>query len=389
MPALAIARRSVCAAIAAAATLLIFGWTTLRVHYAFHDNWTAVFCTGTVFPVPPDLFSGTYRFDGLAGYDGQFYRYVAHDPFLHKGYWHHVDAPRLRYRRLLVPLAAWAFGWGERRWIDRSYIAVEMVFVALGVYWCARLLTRRGRSPAWGLLFMLAPATLASFDRMLVDGPLTALFAGFLLYCEEEKWGRVWVIAMLASLTRETGLFLPAALMIDQLLRGHWRRAAEFASSCLPALIWYGSLSGILPPDRAFTVLTFPASALLRRLFWVRPVALLDPSEQVLLVVTDFLAVFGLIASLVLAAIWLLKMRRSPETFCVYFFVALTLVLATPILIEPFAFGRPISPMLLWLTLEAISRRTWIALTPPLLVSVGTSVGFISPLWSVVKGLLG
>ena len=46
---------------------------------------------------------------------------------------------------------------------------------------------------------MVVPATLASFDRMLTDGPLTALFAGFLLYCEEQRWTRVWVLALLAA----------------------------------------------------------------------------------------------------------------------------------------------------------------------------------------------
>ena len=171
--------RGACALVAIMSVLLVFVWTAARIHYAFGGNWTAVFCTGTGFPIPPDLDAGTYRFEGT-GYDGQFYRYLAHDPFLQKGYFRYVDAPQLRFRRLLVPLAAWLFGFGQRHWIDDAYIAVEMLFLALGGYWCARLLARRGRSPLWGLLFVVVPATLASFDRMLVDGPLVALFVGFL-----------------------------------------------------------------------------------------------------------------------------------------------------------------------------------------------------------------
>ena len=87
-----------------------------------------------------------------------------------------------------------------------------MLFLALGVYWCGRLLVRRGLSPLWGMLFLTVPATLASVDRMLVDGPFTALFAGFMLYCEEKRWTRVWVLAALAVLTRETGLLLARRL---------------------------------------------------------------------------------------------------------------------------------------------------------------------------------
>ena len=215
------------------AVLLVFVWTAARIHYAFGGNRTAVFCTGSLFRVPPDLDAGTYRFRG-DGYDGQFYRYLAHDPFLRKGYSRYVDAPQLRFRRVLVPLAAWLVGLGRQQWIDGAYFAVEMLFLALGAYWSARLLARRGRSPLWGLLFVVVPATLASFDRMLVDGPLLALFAGFLLYCEEERWKRVWVLAMLAALTRETGLLLGAALVTDRLLDRDWRRAAWFASSGVP-----------------------------------------------------------------------------------------------------------------------------------------------------------
>src|SRR5579862_816549 len=113
--------RHVCTAVALLAVLIVFSWTVLRIHYACDGNWTAVFYTGTTFRVPPDLDVGTYRFEGT-GYDGQFYRYLAHDPFLEKGYFRYVDAPQLRFRRLLVPLAAWLIGFGRQPWIDGAYV---------------------------------------------------------------------------------------------------------------------------------------------------------------------------------------------------------------------------------------------------------------------------
>ena len=84
----------------------------------------------------PDLDAGTYRFEGT-GYDGQFYRYLAH-------------------------------GFGQRDWINVACITVEMLFLALGAYWSARMLARRGRDPLRGLMLVVVPATLASFDRRLV-----------------------------------------------------------------------------------------------------------------------------------------------------------------------------------------------------------------------------
>lgn len=380
--------RAACTLAAVAAVLLVSLWTTARIHYVFGGNWTALFCTGASLRVPPELDPGTYRFQGTKGYDGQCYRYVAHDPFLQKGYWRYVDAPLLRYRRLLVPLAAWLVGFGQRPWIDGAYFAVEMVFLALGVYWCARLLALRGRSPFWGILFVALPATLTSFDRMLLDGPLAALFAGFLLYCEEERWNRVWVVSMLAALTRETGLLLVAALVADRLLRRDWHRAGWFASCIVPAAAWWGYLAFRLPHDRAISILAFPAWGLLQRLFVLRSVP--DPRTQLLLRVTDFLAVLGLILSIVLAACWLAKRRLGPVTLCVGFFAALALVLGAPShLIEAYGFGRPISPLLLWIMIEAVSRETWAALAPPLMVSLGVSVAFVNPLLKVVRGVLG
>ncbi len=380
--------RSSHALIAILSALLVFSWTAARIHCAFAGNWTAVFCTGTDYPPPPDLTAGTYRFP-RAGYDGQFYRYLAHDPLLGKGYARYVDFPQLRFRRVLVPAAAWLLAFGQRGWIDGAYIAVEMLFVALGVYWCARLLARRGRSPLWGLLFVVLPATLTSFDRMLVDGPLAALFAGFLLYCDERRWTRVWVLAMLAALTRETGLLLAAALVVDRLCHREWRRAAWFAASGIPAIAWYAYVAARVPHPGYVSSLGVPGWGILRRLLWLRPYP--DPPLQLLLRVTDFLAVLGLAISLVLAARWLLQLGPSPVTLCVAGFAALALALASApgYMVEAYGFARPVSPLLLWLIVEAVSRRKWIALAPPLLPSLSVSLVFASPLLAVAKGLLG
>jgi len=65
---------------------------------------------------------------------------AAHDPFLQKGYFQHVDAPQPRFRRLLVPFAAWLFGFGQRDWIDEAYIAVEMPVTPCVAFFAAQAL---------------------------------------------------------------------------------------------------------------------------------------------------------------------------------------------------------------------------------------------------------
>jgi len=378
-------RRACCARVAILAVALVLTWSAARVYFVNGGNWTALFCSGTYFSLPPDLDAGTYRVPA-AGYDGQFYRLLAHDPFLAKNYARYVDAPQFRFRRCLVPMAAWLLACGQQRWIDGAYIAVEMIFLAFGAYWCARLFVRHGRPALWGLLFVAMPATLASFDRMLLDGPLTALFAGFLLYCEEERWTRVWVLAMLAGLTRETGLLLPAALVADRLFRRDWRGAVGFAACAAPALAWFAYLAARLPSRGPVAEIGMPVWGIFRRLLVFRPYAY--PAGQLVVRVTDFLAVAGLIACIVLAAIWLPR-RFSPVPICVRLYACLALVLGPKVMEDPFAFGRVISPLLLWIAMEAVIRRKWAALAPSLLVSLSVGLVFARPLITIWHALLG
>jgi hypothetical protein len=223
---------------------------------------------------------------------------------------------------------------------------------------------------------------------MLSDGPVTALFAGFLWYCEEERWTRVWVLGMLAALARETGLLIAAAMVVDRCLCRDWRGAVRFAAGGIPAVAWYGYLAARLPPEGRIDQLAIPVWGLLQRLLWLRPYP--DPRVEVLVRITDFLAVLGLIASIILALYWVWKQRCGPVTLSIGLFACLALVLDSPsYMIEAFGFGRPVSPLLLWIMIEAVSRKTWIALAPPLAISLSVSLAFARPFVTVVSGLLG
>jgi hypothetical protein len=379
-------RRSACASVALLAVALVLAWSATRVHFLNGGNWTALFCTGAGVPLPPEVDAGTYRVPPRGAYDGQYYRLLARDPFLRRNYARFVDAPQFRFRRCLVPMAAWLLALGQEPWIDCAYIAVEMLFIAMGTYWCARLLMRRGWPAWWGLLFVVVPATLASFDRMLLDGPLTALFAGFWLYCEEERWTRAWVLATLAGLTRETGLLLPAALVADRLLRRDWRGAGRFAACAVPSFAWYALLAARFPAGGWVHEIGIPLWNLARRLLVFRPYY--DPVGQEVLRVTDFLAVAGLIACMILATLRLRKQPMAPVTICVGLYACLALILGPEVMADPFAFGRVLSPLLVWIAIEALVRRQWAVLAAPLAISLNVGLVFVRPAIGVVQALV-
>ena len=168
--------------LALAAVLGMWLWQFATVHFNYGGNWTALFYTAPDWPRPAFLASeNLYTFPGSLGYDGQMYHFIAHDPLMRRGAVAAMDDPALRYRRILVPALAWAVALGRDSAIHAAYLAVILGFVFLGVYWLARAMLIQGRHPAWGLMFVLMPATLVSMDRMTVDVALAALTAGFVL----------------------------------------------------------------------------------------------------------------------------------------------------------------------------------------------------------------
>src|SRR5579863_287925 len=193
------------------AVVLVAAWQCSTVRANYSGNWTALFCTGAEEPHPPLVAAEhIYLFPNSTGYDGQIYHYIAHDPFLRSDLKTYVDDPRLRYRRIFVPLLAYAIAWGHSGWIDPAYEFVCLLSIGLGVYWSCRFAQSVDLSPAWGLLFLLAPAIPVTMDRLVIDGTLAALTAAFIYYSRSPSW-KLAVVLICAALTRETGLLLIAA----------------------------------------------------------------------------------------------------------------------------------------------------------------------------------
>ena len=152
-------RRGECAVYALICACIGFAWQFLTVHYNYGGNWTALYISGSQFRLPPDLVSeNVYVFPNSSGYDGQMYHYIAHDPFMQRGYAPFMDNARFRYRRILLPALAFILAGGRQPAIDGAYIAANLLFLFLGAWWLGRFLAISGRSPAWAILFVLAPA---------------------------------------------------------------------------------------------------------------------------------------------------------------------------------------------------------------------------------------
>jgi hypothetical protein len=225
--------------------LLGLTWQLLTVHFNYVGNFTALFCTASTLPIPPQLAAEhIYVFPQGGGYDGQYYHYVAHDPLFQTAIGHSIPSPALRYPRILLPGLAYLLALGHQPWIDASYIACNLAFLVLGAWWLAQLLARIGSNPWFAVLYLLVPATLISLDRMVTDLALTSLCLGFAVYLKSATRWKLLIVVSLAALCRDTGFFLAIACCIQacrmqNTMPRRFRACLPFLAALIPAVLWY------------------------------------------------------------------------------------------------------------------------------------------------------
>lgn len=356
-------KRHSCALYALLGLSLALAGQYLTIHFNYGGDPTALFYTGRQTPIPDSLGEDLYRAPNNEGFDGQFYHLIAHDPFLDKGYASAVDNPRLRWRRILVPLAAFALSFGRSGWIDLAYFLVTAGFVFLGVYWLARLAREHELHPSLGLLFLTLPAVFMSLERMTVDLALAALTAGFILYLRNPNW-KLFAVLAAAPLARETGLILLAGYGAHALLTRDWKRVACAAASAAPFGLWAVFVHTHTASDATAWAATFPFSGLLRRTFnpfpfeitgaWVGAAA-----------ITDYLGILAIWIAIAAALVLLRAQYNEPIALAGLGFLLLAAFLGKEdVWQQTYGFSRIFSPWFLLLAAAALRRKAVWMLMP-------------------------
>jgi hypothetical protein len=376
----------------------------LTVHYNYGGNWTALYLIGPRTPVPPSIpAERLYIFPNSSGYDGQSFHVMAHDPWMRRGTPAQVEIETFRYARILVPALAWMIALGQDRWIDPAYYTVILAFVFLGVYWTAGCAARASLHPAWGLAFLLSPATLTSLDRMTVDIALAALCAAFVLYADrgaraKDGW-RIALVLACALLTRETAWILFAAYEIFLLVSRRFEDAWFTVAAAIPAVAWHFYIAAragdvAIPPDALGWI---PGAGFFDRL--THPAVYdLSPPVAHLAVAFDYLALAGVALAVAIAIRILVAgvAGREPSTALAYaiFGFALIAVFLVPGggWDDAYAFGRIFAPLLVLIAMYAMASRApsriWLGLAPALLVDSRIALNLGKQALGVLRGLL-
>jgi hypothetical protein len=378
-------------AIGLACAALALAWQALTVRFNYGGNWTGLYCTGSNQRIPSDLLSERiYALPNSNGFDGQFYHYIAHDPLARTQLHNFIDAPRLRYRRILVPGLAFVLAAGSPQYIDAAYYAIVLLFVFLGGYWLSRFAVLHQRHPAWGLLFLAFPSVLTSIDRMTVDVALAAFWAGFAVYAAIGGRRRLYVLLVLAPLARETGLAIVGTYCLWVLWNKEVARAARSIAAVVPCLVWYLYLQRSLGPD------TSPWAALQSQGLFA---AIVHPFQypwstavNMLVIAADYLALAAPLAAVILSFRLGVTRTAGVLEFAAVLQGALGSVLvlfgSRDIWVHVYGYARVLSPLFILLALRSLERRTWKDLVPLPLLMPRIGLQFGSHVLAVLRGVL-
>jgi hypothetical protein len=364
-----------------------FTWQALTVHYNRDGNWTALFLTGSRFPVPPALASEKlYVFPDSAGYDGQMYHYIAHDPLMRHGFAKFIDSPRLRYRRILLPASAFLMALGQQAAIDKCFIACNLLFLFLGAWWVARYFVLSGLSAFWAVLFVAVPAAVTSLDRLTVDLALTSLAMGFAYYAKIEARWKLYAVLVAAGLCRETGIILIVAYCLSRLLQRRYTQTVFYSTAVLPTVVWY-----LYVNSRTEAILgswfRVPFSGIATWAMHPFPYQY-SAAVNALILGLEYLSMAGVVLACVLAVLMLFRNPFGPLEIAAALFTGLAVCFNEGFYQDALGGGRVLSPLLIFLILANAANLSVVWCLPLLMVAIRTWLQLLSPFLSIVKSIL-
>lgn len=377
------------AAVGLAGLALAFTAQFYLVTTQHSGNWTGLFYTATRQPIPPALSAEPLHIPQASdGYDGQYYHFIAHDPLMQRGMKDFIDAPRLRYPRILLPALAWLLAGGRDSLIDPALLFASLLPFFLGPLWLAAISERFERSRWWGLALFLVPSALISVERLCVDAWLLALACGIVLYSLDDRpWPRFALLSLI-PLARETGILLIGACGLWLLLERRWLPAVLTGFAAAPALAWSLYVRANTTVFVSHIGLPPSGNALLERFFVRHDYPSLPAWIGSTAMALDYLSLCGVVLALALA-FW--SLRRRPigaAQITAAAFAALPFVLGGVIgWYEPYGHPRTLSPLYLMLVIAALRWRAPFYAIPLAMVLPRIAMQ-MSPLLPGVRALL-
>lgn len=182
-----------------------------------------------------------------SGLDGQMYYAIARNPFHLDEVAEHLDQPRYRLQRPLLPWTAWLlqpFGGGIG--LVWALVLVGTVGIGLGAVATGALSTHWG-GPAWAAaLFPLLPGAYWSLRVSVSDALALALALAAMALASRNRYGLAIAAGVLAVLAKEPAVLLLLGWALHRRTR---RDVVMLAAAGLTVVTWMAWLRFQLPAD--------------------------------------------------------------------------------------------------------------------------------------------
>jgi hypothetical protein len=358
--------------------LFITGATFLSILYLysfkFDKNINGFMVIGDYFKAPQIWTSQTLIHKGSVGYDGQFYYYIAHDPFILGNSYNHIDFPAYRYQRIIYPLTAWLLSFGQPKLIPCMMVAVNLLGILLGTYFIILILKHYGRSPWYSLIYASFWGFLLCLLRSLPE-PLAITFVvmAVFFYLKGQTVRQVVVLSF-AALTQETTLLVTMAFLFYFLGRKDFRRSL---SMLFPPLIYSGWQLYLHSRFQTFSFVGgtqnfgLPFWGIIQKFLSFGPGgSLYERSAEVLFLV--------LVLVLIITAVYEVFRYYSPLTVAFLGYALLTSLLNHLIWVEPWSYARATLGLLVFNLLVFTQERSKLNLFPMTLIPIVFLLSLIS-----------
>lgn len=175
-------------------------------------------------------------FSGRLGHDGKFFFVQARDPFYldPESHAYLLDRPTYRAQRMLYPTIAGGFGALGAEGTAWGLIVVNVLAMGVGTYFTARVATRLGLSPLFGLAFFVNPGVFVSSVIDTAEVVAMVFLMWGLLEIMERRTTNAAVLLSMAALSRETMLLCVVGWIVYEVFWHHkfrWMMLAPFVVS--------------------------------------------------------------------------------------------------------------------------------------------------------------
>ena len=194
--------------------------------------------------VVPEYFQkGMVIFDDKGGYDGQFYYYVAMDPFMNKGYFKNA----YRQQRILYPLTARLFAFGKESLFPYTLYIVNLLALAIGMYFLILILKQYSINPMWSLFYGLSPSSIMTIQYDLPSPISIALIIAAIYFYINRSLLLAVVFMALSFLTREDSIVVLMPLLVwDYQCNRQLKRIILLVSCLVPFFLWQAFITAKL-----------------------------------------------------------------------------------------------------------------------------------------------